>query len=97
MELGFVELLAASKAFNLFFASAANFPLGYFCKYALKSSGSVLSLTDAQKAISSAEVLPDREAFVRLVRAGGVVFFGGGALFFAGAVFFADGKVAFGS
>ncbi len=52
VELGFVELLGASKAFNLFFASAANFPLGYSCKYALKSSGFVLSLTVCQNASS---------------------------------------------
>jgi hypothetical protein len=97
VELGFVELLVASKAFNLFFASATNFPLGYCCKYALKSSGSVLVLIESQKAISSAEALPDGEAFVRLVRAGGVVFLDGGVAFFAGAAFFVDGKVAFGS
>src|ERR1051326_2346354 len=82
-ELGFVELLVASKACNLFFASATNFPLGYCCKYALKASGSVLVLIESQKAISSAEALPDGEAFVRLVRAGGVVFLDGGVAFFA--------------
>ena len=48
-------------------------------------------MIEAQKAISSAEALPE------LVLLRGVLFFGGGVVFFAGAVLFVGGSVAFGS